>query len=243
MGGVNLGFLSAAIMLLMNLWTWAPTPPASPAAPVIPPRRLAIYYGWPSLVNGAAGDVARAADAFSRFDIVVLGDGLAHPEHADHAETKEIVGRLVARGTEVYGYVDMGVTTQNLSIETATRYVDEWAAMGVSGIFWDDAGYDYGVDRTRQNQLIDMTHARGLRAFVNAWNPDDVFADHPGPTHLAAGDLYLAESWLVGNDRYQDLTQWAAKADKLASYRAADRRAHGRDQHRQPPRFTDPERG
>jgi len=218
--GLNLGFLPVGIMFLMNLWLTAPLPVTTREAPVTPPRRLAIYYGWPSLVNDAQGDVSRATEAFSQFDIVVLGDGLAHPAHADHAKTKEIIGRLAAGGTEVYGYVDMGVTTQNLSIPTATQDVDEWAALGVSGIFWDDAGYDHGVDRTRQDQLIDVTHARGLRVFINAWNPDDVFADHPGPTRLASGDLYLAESWLVGGNRYRDLTQWAAKADKLLAYRA-----------------------
>lgn len=216
---VILRVFSVGIVLLIHLWLPAPLAAVAPAAPVVPPRRLAIYYGWPSLVNGAAGDVARAAAAFERFDIVVLGDGLAHPAHADHAKTQEIIERLVARGTEVYGYVDMGINTQNLSIATAAQYVDEWAALGVNGIFWDDAGYDHGVDRSRQDQLIDVTHGRRLRVFINAWNPDDVFADDPAPTHLATGDLYLAESWLVGNDQYQDLAQWAAKADKLVAYR------------------------
>ena len=38
--------------------------------------RLAIYYGYPSLVNEARGDVEKAASVFSAYDVVVLGDGL-----------------------------------------------------------------------------------------------------------------------------------------------------------------------
>src|SRR5689334_9511150 len=47
------------------------------------PRRLAIYYGIPSLVNGAAGDVERAAAVFAGYDVVVLGEGLQYdaPAH------------------------------------------------------------------------------------------------------------------------------------------------------------------
>ena len=70
----------------------------------------------------------------------------------------------------------MGVTTQNLPLATARQYVDKWRALGVTGIFWDDVGTDMGVDRARQNTLIDYTHTQGLVAFVNAWNPADVFA-------------------------------------------------------------------
>jgi murein DD-endopeptidase MepM/ murein hydrolase activator NlpD len=184
------------------------------------PARLAIYYGYPSLVNGAGGNLASATAHFAVFDVVVLGDGLQHPAHPDHANTAQIVTDLVAGGTEVYGYVDMGVTTQNLSIATAQQYVDEWDAIGVTGIFWDDAGYDYGVDRPRQVTLIGHTHAQGLKAFVNAWNPDDVFAFDGVPTPLQAGDWYLSESSPVADGNLVDLAFWWAKSQSLATYRS-----------------------
>src|SRR5438552_3608566 len=40
------------------------------------PRRLAIYYGYPSLVQGARGDLERAVATFSDYDVIVFGDGL-----------------------------------------------------------------------------------------------------------------------------------------------------------------------
>ncbi len=214
-----------ALMALLAGLLWLPRTATAALGPrlipLVPPAKLAIYYGWPSVVNGAGGDVNRAAAAFRDFNLVVFGDGLEHPSHGDHARTRQIVGQVIAAGVEVYGYVDMGVTTQNLPLATAQQYVDEWQAMGVTGIFWDDAGYDYGVDRPRQNALVDYTHARGLRAFVNAWNPADVLgASSQGAPRLGAGDVYLAEAWLVSDGRYTDLGAWAAKADTLVGYRS-----------------------
>src|SRR5436190_6871477 len=46
------------------------------AAATLPPQRLAIYYGYPSLVDGARGDIARVAAVFGEYDVVVFGDGL-----------------------------------------------------------------------------------------------------------------------------------------------------------------------
>lgn len=183
------------------------------------PTKLAIYYGYPSLVNGAGGNLASATSHFAAFDLVVLGDGLEHPAHPDHANTAQIISDLIAGGTAVYGYIDMGVTTQNLSIATAQQYVDEWDALGVTGIFWDDAGYDYGVDRPRQVALVDYTHAQGLKAFVNAWVPDDIFAFDGVATPLQAGDWYLAESSPVANGTLVALGDWWAKSQALATYR------------------------
>ena len=49
------------------------------------PDKLAIYYGWPSAVNGAGGDINVAAAVFDDYDQVVFGAGLEDPSHGDHA--------------------------------------------------------------------------------------------------------------------------------------------------------------
>ena len=187
------------------------TPPAvfTPTSPVFTPTRLAIYYGWPSLVNNADGDVNQAAQEFAKFDLVVF-------KH--HTDTESIISELmlITSSVQVYGYVDMGARP----ITTTKQYVVNWKKKGVTGIFWDNAGYDYGVDRSRQNTLIDYTHSQGLKVFVNAWNPNDVFADDPDPTHLQAGDWYLAESHPVANGHFSDLNDWWNKSQLLDTYRA-----------------------
>ncbi len=194
---------------------------AAQQVPLTPPARLAIYYGWPSLVNGAGGDLDAATAAFAQFDLVVLGDGLEHPTHGDHANTATLIANLNTQGVSVFGYVDLGVTTHNLDIGTLETYVDEWAGMGVAGIFLDDAGHDFGVDRARLTSAVDYVHSLELRAFVNAWNPDDVLADDPpgSPTPLGTGDWYLADGYLVADGQFRDLDAWWSKSQALATYR------------------------
>jgi hypothetical protein len=186
-----------------------------------PPAPLAIYYGWPSVVNGAGG-VELAVRAFALFSAVVFGGGLEDPAHPDHANTREIIARLVGSGVEVYGYLSLPRLS---SLGGLAAAVGRWAALGVSGIFWDNASYDWGVTRRQQSLALDCTHESGLCAFVNAWFPDHVLGDcdeegRPAPCPLRAGDIYLAESWLVGAAQgYRDLAQWADRADRLLVYR------------------------
>ncbi len=45
--------------------------------------------------------------------------------------------------------------------------------MGVSGIFLDEAGYDWPViTRARQNTIIRFVHSLGMSAFLNAYQPE-----------------------------------------------------------------------
>jgi hypothetical protein len=45
------------------------------------PRTLAIYYGFPSEVNGAGGNVTDAVQVFRSYKTVVFGDGLELPQY------------------------------------------------------------------------------------------------------------------------------------------------------------------
>ncbi|ASS69025.2 MULTISPECIES: hypothetical protein [unclassified Paenibacillus] len=214
---------SLALLLWTSLLFGALSPSVSAADPIAPLPRLGIYYGWPSLVNGAAGNLTTAANTFKQFDVVVFGDGIEHASHGDHANTTAIMGDLKAAGKKVFGYVDLGVSTQNLSLATIQTYVDEWKSMGAFGIFLDDYGFDYGVTRARQNAVLTYIHNAGLKAFMNAWNIDEAMGnrDETGasnPPSVTAGDYYLAESWLVSGNAYQSVSAWSAKADKALAY-------------------------
>ncbi len=221
------------------------------------PGKLAIYYGFPSLVNGLSGDLTAASNVFSDYDLIVFGSGLEDPAHSDHSNTETIIRNLKAqpKNTEVYGYVPIGVTTANLSQEEINNRVDawaargivgallaetvnlpmteiqsrvdDWAAMAVKGIFIDEAGYDFGVSRQRQNDVINYVHSKGLGAFINAFNPDDVFSSaidpdfNPTgkPTSLGPNDIYLNESFQIIQGEFQDSTFWANKSDKAFAYK------------------------
>jgi len=216
---LNKLFLLLVVCFIVTLITHIAKPSLA-TSPVSKPKRLAIYYGWPSIVNNAQGDVNKATTELAFFDVIVLGDGIEHPTHGDHAKTKTIIQNLRSQGKEVFGYIDMGISpsppAQNLSIEVAQQYVDEWLNMGVSGIFWDDAGFDFHVSRERQNTLVNYSHSKGLSVMLNAWNPDDVLTGSP-TIPFTSSDYCLAESWMVSQgypNLYEALSQWQIRAYK-----------------------------
>jgi len=194
----------------------------------VPNRSLAIFYGWPSAVNNCP-DLDCAIATFSQYRIVILGGGLEHLTHGDHEQTKTIISALHSQPDliTVYGYIDLGLTTSNLSMENINLYADEWKTMGADGIFFDDAGWDFEVGRARLNQAVECPHNHGMNVIVNAWNPDDVLSDtyhetyNPDnlPTQLQPGDGYLYESYQISQGRYQDFNLWAEKADKCLTYK------------------------
>lgn len=197
------------------------------------PERFAFYYGQPSGVNGAAGDTALATRAFADYDIVVLGDGLEETAHPDHTRTQTIIGNLRTSGTRVFGYVDLcvmgGGSCTNLALSEIEAKADRWRAMGVAGVFLDQAGYDYNVSRDRLNAAVDYLHANGLAAFVNPWVPNDVFSPAANPTlnpagtatHLGASDYSLHESFAIEAAQFQDPATLAAKADAELGWKRA----------------------
>ena len=205
------------------------------AAGALAPRRLAIFYGIPSLVNGARGDLARAAAVFAEYDTVVFGDGLELPDvvpgrspvgagPVERRHTAAIIRSLadLGRRPAVFGYVDLG-RSQNLSQREIERRIGLWREMGAHGIFFDEAGYDFDVTRERQNAAVDAVHKAGMRVFVNAFNPDDVFLPSKGvPHHLKSGDAYLLESFAIRNGKPDIGAAWAARTARALEHARRD---------------------
>ncbi len=178
------------------------------------PARLAIYYGYPSLVNESRGDVEKAAAVFAAYDVVVLGDGIEFPDRKagrypegdpeEHQKALRMIETVRRNnpGTRFFGYVCLGeIPSRNpgvvsLSPQELEERIRLWKQMGVAGIFLDEAGYDYtAVTRKRQNLAVGIIHDLGLSAFMNAYFLDHLFslddklpyANGPGknPEHLA----------------------------------------------------------
>jgi hypothetical protein len=182
------------------------TPPSSP-------QTVAIYYGYPSLVNGARGDLNKAAHVFNEYRIMVLGDGLELPSHAEHNNVVALIPKLT--NARVFGYVCIGLT-QKLPIEEVQNRVLAWKRTGAQGVFLDEAGKDFGVEHERREQIIDFIHAQGLSAFVNAFLPDDVFAEG---THLGKGDFYLLESFVVRMGELDSSALMSSRVQQALRYR------------------------
>ena len=175
--------------------------------------KLLIYYGYPSLlqVNGMPiTTLDGIAQALSEYDVIVLGAGLEEPSHSDHANTAAIITKThaVKPSVLIYGYVDLGVSTTNLSEAQMKSLVDQWKSTGADGIFWDDAGYDYNVTRARQTNMILYARSKGMPSFMNAWNLTEIFSStvvatynpNGAPSVLGANDWFLLESLPFNNE-------------------------------------------
>jgi hypothetical protein len=215
----------------------------SPPSPLYShaPKRLAIYYGYPSVVNGAAGDLEKAAKAFSAYDVVVFGDGVEFADQRpdrnptgvgaeENQKARSIIAALAERrpATKVFGYICLG-DSQSLSEPEIERRVHLWKEMGVSGIFLDEAGYDWKIiDRKRQNAAVGYIHSLGLSAFLNAFYPQDLFSREnlsgKNPEHTAPAldrrDLFLLESFQVKNGAYEEVAEWKQRVDQALASRA-----------------------
>ncbi|GIP33750.1 hypothetical protein J2TS4_29600 [Paenibacillus sp. J2TS4] len=197
--------------------------------------RLLIYYGIPQGVNELWED-KKAAKVFAQYDYVVFGAGLEEPKHKYSGSTQQIITATKEWNPDTlfFGYIDLGVTTKyNFPLGQIEAKSILWQQLGADGIFLDDAGNDFGVDRKRLNTAVEMVHSLGMSAFVNAWDPDDVFAsqqdDRYNPegleTALGPNDYFLIESFLKPTNINDPNAESAygrgfhKRMDKLHSYR------------------------
>jgi hypothetical protein len=236
--------LQEPTLLLANVLLVGALASASVVSRPKPPQRLAIYYGFPSLVNGSKGDVGKAAQVFSRYDVVVFGDGLefgdvdtrrqpagAGPD--EQRKTRDLISllRRSEHPTSVYGYITLG-NSQKLPLPEIERRAVLWAQMGVQGIFLDEAGYDFGNTRSRQNAAVEAIHRLRLGAFMNAYRPEDLFSTDRVARNAAGGgnpegnatvlgskDIFLLESFQVREGQYEDGTNWYRRSSHAVAYR------------------------
>lgn len=194
----------------------------------VTPDKLLIYYGFPTSINMSFG-VLNASGHFNDYDLVVLGDGLTNPSHPDHQNTIDIIAHPLTAATSFFGYIDLGVSTQNLSQTEIETRIAGWKAMGADGIFFDDFGYDFGTSRGRQNAAVDAAHAQGLPVIANAFVPADAFSAAIDLTYnptgvatsLGASDFYLYESHQIRLAQYDAEATWRTKADAIEAFRQA----------------------
>ncbi len=181
-------------------------------------RPFAIYYGWPSYVNGARGKVARAVAAFDGYGVVVFGDDTATPEGDPLAAP--IMAGVAARGGVPYGYVSVGVGDgePNHSLAELRERLDAWRRLGARGVLLDCAGADYGVTRARFDAVVRYAHSLGLSVLANAWSPDDVLARS---ATMGPGDGYLGENDVLSDGLFLAPATYKPKLAKMARYKAS----------------------
>jgi hypothetical protein len=204
------------------------------------PTDVLFYYGYPNSFNSAVNvwNNENVAQDMAKYGVVVLGAGVEDPSHGDYANTLIIIPRIKALNPSclIFGYASV-----NNTLSAFQNIVDDWETLGVHGIFLDEAGYDFGVDRAGFNTRVDYVHGKtsAKLCFANAWNTDNILgtADDPSypnstwnPTlaesNLTIDDWILLESLAVnttaysGNNGYASKADWAARIAKTIMLRA-----------------------
>lgn len=206
------------------------------------PKSLLIYYGYPNSFNSGTNGWSneKVALDMSKYDLIILGDTVQSPAHADYANTQIIIPRIKALNPtcRIFGYVNGA-----LALATFQTNVDQWNTLQVHGIFVDQAGYDFGTtatnSRTAMNTKVDYIHSKtySSRAFMNAWNTDHIIgtandASYPNITWnsglvastLTSDDWLLLESFPVNTSAYvndiETATEWLTRGNKALGHRS-----------------------
>lgn len=202
-----------------------------------PGKNLLIFYSTPLSINNA-WSVDAAAIEYSFYDYIVFGNNLEESSNPENANLIAVISRLkeIKPDVRIFGYVDAGVTTSNLTLFQIETKINNWQSCGATDIFLDDMGFDYGLGRSRQNDIISLAHSYNMFAMINSWNPDDVFSNEvedPTTTELAIdstvikGDLYLSESFIFNNSNsstyssnagFVTQSNFKSKEDKIIQY-------------------------
>jgi len=143
------------------------------------PKRLLIYYGYPSgwrseTIGWSSNHLKlKAIDIAKNHDIVVFPD-VWHVSHSDHEDTITMIRYMKQYNPniEIFSYVELGDRSSDTqySLEEIQIAIDNSYSMGYDGIFLDEFGFDYGVSRERMIAAVNMVHAKGMKIMANGWN-------------------------------------------------------------------------
>lgn len=170
-------------------------------------EQIGFYYGDLSNVDNL-NSASHSIEQLSKFTTLVCP-----PSSGTTTRQQYVYQQLILKGVKLFGYQQVGApsgsTAPTLSeIETT---IQACQTAGYYGIFLDMFGYDFGVTRTTQNDVVTYAHGIGMKCFVNAWNPPDALGSVVNATYNPTGvapvlnnlDWYLFESFYsASNDEY-----------------------------------------
>lgn len=184
----------------------------------LPPLKLAIYYGTPSLINNSS-NITEAISHFNLYDIIILLEGLENINHPDHQNTLNIITQSTCK---FFGTINI----LNQSLGNIFQSINDWKSMtGIHGIYCDNFDLTSNLNRSKQNKIIKQVHNDCLHIMVSANHPDDVFKTQPGSssvnsiTEMNSQDYFLFKNYQINNGSYQDVNNWLNISNKMKQYK------------------------
>ena len=159
---------------------------------------LLIYYGYPIAYKRLWNTATVIAEIAANFSYWVVGHTYQDPSHEEYASTVTIIQGVRAAGVKVYGYIALGTSNYNYTVEQIGTITDQWSAIGIDGVFLDEYGFDYGNTRQRQVDVVNAIHAKGLPICANAWVFEEFVSDTLAETGWVSGDWKYTR-WQANN--------------------------------------------
>ena len=181
------------------------------------PKKLLIYYGTPSKINGST-TIPSASDVFYDYDIIVWPP-VESAGHYDNSNSSQILTNLKNRPNppKVFGYlyVGLGLPTETIDTTALKNRLNQIDNFGFDGVLFDLCGTSDGCTSERLRTAVKHAHFLGLKVIANCQIPEEVLHPSlepiPHESPLNADDYYLYESYLIMLNQYytqNDFNYW-----------------------------------
>ncbi|MDZ7900565.1 MAG: hypothetical protein U5N85_21380 [Arcicella sp.] len=180
------------------------------------PKKLLIYYGIPSGINGAT-TTSQAASHFSQYDYVVWGNLIDIASHQNYLQSKQVFDLIKSNNNSIkmFGYLYIGLGNPTLTEVPDANLLSRIQSIknyGFDGVLFDLCGTSDGCTAQRLRTAVNFAHSIGLSVIGNTGDPIEIL--HPSKetpqqnSPFLPTDFYLYESFLVMLNNYHTLSEF-----------------------------------
>jgi len=154
-------------------------------------KRVLFYTGWLDSYQGIYDNNIIINSITSNYDLIILGSDYQKVSHPSYANTNFIISGLLGNGVEVYGGIDATININQLQVD-----INEWKTLKVTGILIDNFGFDSGITRQHQINIVNYIHSVALNYIANS-RYEFVFFDDI--SQVPSTDLIIYNQFIASN--------------------------------------------
>lgn len=194
-------------------------------------EKTCFYFGTPATIGGSTS-INEAVEIYKNYDIIVFGKNYQETGNANYSSTAQLINAIRASYPyiKIFGAIDVGASagTDNLSIAQINAKIELWKNLKIYGIYLDNFGYDYSVNRTRQNDIINKCRTLELQVFVNSTLDSYIYSKENIVVNSFNGNQSLLPCLLNSKDYalYYGNTYTVSGSETVAQTRLITNRAY-----------------
>ena len=124
-----------------------------------------VYEGNLSTINNFTGE-GKIGAFLAQFNCLIVND------------RSELLSSINKKfGASIYGMIDCGVTTSNLSYGSIQSLIAEWKSVGATGIYLSNNGYEHEVPKRRLNEIIAYVREQKMKLVFEESTEENLFSN------------------------------------------------------------------